>query len=457
MNAIKKFLHIFSKENGRELQDMEFMSTVDAARSYKGSPIAYVLSLGMVLIFAVFFIWSTLSTRDEITQGQGQIIPSQGVQPVQSEDGGIIKEILVSENELVEKGTLLATISNIRAVGEFQELTQKKVEYEFALQRLRAEQDGKELDFTDEQRAQFPDVVYDQEMLFKTRRAQFEGEGKQLSSALEQRKLELAESYQRREQYEKKLLLLKKQEASILPLVQSKSYSQVEYLNLKQRIVTMESDLKSLAVNIARTISAVDEAQNALNNRESERLASIAKDINDFHQELNSITERLKAGTDIVQRSELRSVVRGVVKRILLKEEAVVRPAELLMEIVPTDDTLEVEAKFRPAHRGFLEVGQNATVKVSAYDSAVYGTLAATVASISPDTIEDNKGEAWYVVRLRTSSTRLPHLDKNLDIKVGMTVTVDVLSGEKSVFSYLVKPLFKSRQQGKAIGTKATD
>ena len=457
MNAIKKFLHIFSKENSRELQDMEFMSTVDAARSYKGSPIAYVLSLGMVLVFLVFLIWSMLSTRDEVTQGQGQIIPSQGVQPVQSEDGGIIKEILVSENELVEKGTLLATISNIRAVGEFQELTQKKVEYELALQRLRAEQDGRELDFTEEQRAQFPDVVNDQEMIFKTRRAQFDGEGKQLASALEQRKLELAESYERRKQYEEKLYLLKKQEASILPLVQSKTYSQVEFLNLKQRIVTMENDLKSLAVNIARTSSAVGEAQNALDNRESERLASIAKDINDFHQELNSITERLKAGTEIVQRSELRSVVRGVVKRILLKEEAVVRPAELLMEIVPTDDTLEVEAKFRPAHRGFLEVGQNATIKISAYDSAVYGTLAATVATISPDTIEDNKGEAWYIVRLRTNSTRLPHEDKNLDIKVGMTVTVDVLSGEKSVFSYLVKPLFKSRQEGRAVGARVAE
>ena len=152
----------------------------------------------------------------------------------------------------------------------------------------------------------------------------------------------------------------------------------------------------------------------------------------------------------MVQISDLRSPMNGVIRRILKKEENPAQRAETIMELLPTDDTLEVDARFRPADRGFLESGMNATIKVDAYDFTIYGSLPAVVTRISPDTIEDSKGQAWYEVRLQTEASKLHFGKQELDIKPGMTVQVDVISGNKSIFDYLLKPILKSRQVGKA-------
>lgn len=434
--------------------DLEFMGEVDAALMERGKSWAYIVSSGLVVFFILAFISSFFIERDEVTRAEGHVVPSKGVQPVQTE-GGIIETILVRENDVVEKDAVLGTISNVKAVNEYQSLMDKKVEYELRLERFDAELSGRDLVFAPEIVEKYPAVVHDQMQLFETDTREHEGKLKALAADLEQRKLEVAEGQQRREQYEKTLLLLKQQEHRILPLVQSKAYSELEYLGLKQRIVSMQSELNTLAGQISRSLSAVQEAQAKLRSADTDRQAEILQDANKTRQELDSVEQMLRAGMAAVEKNTFRSLVRGTVSRILMKEGSVVRPADLIMEIVPLDDGLEIEARFRPQHRGFLEVGQNATIKVSAYDFTTYGTLDAQVISISPDTIEDNKGEPWYEVRLRTDSDTLPFADKDLKIKVGMTVTVDVISGKRSLFAYLAKPLFKTQFKASAVGTVA--
>lgn len=145
----------------------------------------------------------------------------------------------------------------------------------------------------------------------------------------------------------------------------------------------------------------------------------------------------------------------GVIRRILLKEDNPAQRAETIMELLPTDDTLEVDARFKPADRGFLEAGMNATIKVDAYDFTIYGALPAVVTRISANTIEDSKGQAWYEVRLQTEAAKLHFGNQELEIKPGMTVQVDVISGRKSLFDYLLKPILKSRQTGMVRGHAA--
>jgi adhesin transport system membrane fusion protein len=140
----------------------------------------------------------------------------------------------------------------------------------------------------------------------------------------------------------------------------------------------------------------------------------------------------------------------GIVTRVILKEGSVAQRAETILELLPTEDILEIEARFRPPDRSYLDVGQNASISVTAYDSSLYGTLAARLISISPDTIEDSQGQTWYMVRLRTNSSKITYEGEDLEIKAGMTVTVDVISGDKSVFDYMMKPILKSRQIGRA-------
>ena len=444
-----------AKERGlAQGEDLEFMSEVDAALLERGKKWTYILSSGLVVLFLLGIVSSFFIERDEVTRADGHVVPSKGVQPVQTE-GGIIESILVRENDVVEKDAILGTISNVKAVNEYQSLMDKKVEYELRLERFDAELSGRELIYAPEIIEKYPAVVHDQMQLFATDNHEHEGKLKALAADLEQRKLEVAEGQQRREQYEKTLLLLRQQEQRILPLVQSKAYSELEYLGLKQRIVSMQSDLNTLAGQISRSLSAVQEAQAKLRSADTDRQSEILQDANKTRQELDSVEQMLRAGMAAVEKNTFRSLVRGTVSRIVMKEGSVVRPADLIMEIVPLDDGLEIEARFRPQHRGFLEVGQNATIKVSAYDFTTYGTLDAQVISISPDTIEDNKGEPWYEVRLRTTSDSLPFAEKDLKIKVGMTVTVDVISGKRSLFAYLAKPLFKTQFKASAVGNAA--
>ena len=436
-------------------EDIAYMSDVEAALHRQCSPWTYKLSMGIVLLFAAFLVFSFVAERDEITRGEGHIILSRGVQPIQSVDGGIITEILVRENQEVEKDTIVARISNIRAIAEYHELQNKQIEYRLALLRLAAEDRGGELGFSEEDARRFPNVVRDQTRLFVTRKQQFDSEGRELMAQLEQRRQEVAQSQSRRAQYQESLLLMKRQEEQVRPLV-GRAYSEIDYLNLKQRIVSQEGELNSLAQTISQAQSAVREAEEKLKNREAEMRTKIAEEMNKTRQQLDAVEEGLKGRSAKVSRTDLKVPMRSVVKRILLKQDSVARAAETILEVLPLDDSLEVEARFRPADRGFIAVGQSATIKITAYDYSIYGGLSGEVTSISADTIEDNKGQPWYSVRLRALEKALPG-KQDLEMKVGMTVTVDVHSGSKSIFDYLMKPILKSRQMQNVIRADATN
>ena len=439
------------------LDDLEFMSDVDAALRYKGSKWAYRLSFLLLATFVIFMIWIVVTDRNEVTRGEGQITPSLGVQPIQSEQGGIVMELFVKEGQEVKKGDKLVQMSNIEAVSEYQDLLNKQVECVLSLARLDAERDGTPLSYSKEETAAYPDMVEDQLRLFAARKEKLESGTREIQATLEQKQLSVQEALGRKSQYEENLLLLKDQERRVRPLVEQRRYSEIEYLNLRQRIISQEGDLNALAETIAKTQFEVREEQTRLSNRDNEWQATIASERNDYRRQLDSINQKLAAGSHQVRISELYAPMNGFIRRILLKEENVAQRAQTIMELLPTDDTLEVDARFRPADRGFLEAGMAAEVKVDAYDFTIYGGLPAVVTRISGDTIEDNQGQAWYEVRLQTESSKLVFGTEELEMKPGMTVKVDVISGEKSIFDYLMKPILKSRQTGKARGHEALD
>ncbi|MDR1947646.1 MAG: HlyD family type I secretion periplasmic adaptor subunit [Desulfovibrio sp.] len=441
----------FFRKEKNELNplDLEFMTEVDAAMRYKGGRWAYILSAAIFASFFVIILLMVVTDRNEVTRGEGQITPSLGVQPIQSEQGGIIQEIFVLEGQEVKKGDRLVQMSNIEAVSEYQDLINKQAESVLSLKRLEAEAAGTPLVYTEEETAANRELVSDQLRLYVARKEKLLSGTRELEAAIEQKRAAVAEAMTRKSQYEQNLILLKDQVERVRPLVQQRAYSEVEYLNLRQRVISQEGELHTLAETISKTQSEVQEEEARLINRDSEWQAAIAAENNTYRRQLDSINQKLSAGSHKVHVSELRAPMNGVIRRILLKEENVAQRAQTIMELLPTEDTLEVDARFKPADRGYLEVGMNATVQVDAYDSTVYGGLPAEVTRISADTIEDNKGQAWYEVRLQTESSRLRYGDQSLEIKPGMTVKVDVISGEKSIFDYLMKPILKSRQKGR--------
>lgn len=440
---------LFAKDKEQGRVDLEFMSEVDAALQYRGNRWAYRISLFIFIFFVLFITWTFISKRSEVTRGEGQITPSLGVQPIQSEQGGVIKEIFVKEGQEVRRGELLVQMSNTGVLSEYQELLNREVESRLSLRRLDAEEADTPLEYTREESDAYPDMVDDQLRLFAARKEQHERGTREIEANIEQKRHSIEEGVIRKKTLEETLLSLKQQVESLRELVRQRRYSEIEFIALGNQVISMEGELRTLAENIARTQSELREEQARLSSRDSDRLSKIAAERNEYRRQLDSITQRLAARSHMVDISDLRAPMNGVIRRILIKEENVAQRAEAIMELLPTDDLLEVDARFRPADRGFLEDGMSATVKVDAYDFTIYGGLPAIVTKISPDTIEDARGQAWYEVRLQTESSRLMHKGQELEIKPGMTVTVDVISGEKSIFDYLMKPILKSRQVGK--------
>ena len=438
-------MSIFDSDSEKK-PDMMYMHDVDVAMHRQGHPWAFTLSLAVLLFFILFVVWANSAMIDDVTRGQGQVVPAQGVQPIQSERGGTILDVLVSENQFVERDQPLLNIANVQSESILRDLQNREAELTYSLKRLFAEEKGLPLVFTEEEQQAHPDAAASQMRLYQTRKEQHEGQTQVLSSQIEQRRHEVSAARKRKETYEKNLMALLQKQETYRPLI-GRSITELEALELENEIINQQGELNSVAQTIAREESAVRAATERLANLNAERQASIADEINKTRHELSSVEQSIKAEGDQVARAEMRAPVRGTIKRIIIKKGSVAKPAETIMEVLPTDGALLVEAKFSPVDRGFLFVNQPAMVKVSAYEFSIYGGLEATVVKISQDTIDDSKGEPWYEVQLLTKRKSILYRGEELRILPGMTVTVDVLTDKKSVLSHIVGPIRKAMQK----------
>ena len=427
--------------------ELEYMSEVDAALFRKGHPLAYIVSLATFLFFFVFVIWAAFAELDEVTRGNGQVIPSQRLQEISNLEGGMLAETLVSENQIVEKDQVLARVSNEQAESTVRDHLNKQAEAEAAILRLEAERNGTDLVFPKELEEAQLQIITDQLALFNARRSQFEGEMRALEAQLGQKHNEMEEAQARRGQLEENLRLVMEQRNIARPLMLKGTFSRVDYLKLEQQVATLQGDVAGVAQSIARARNGAQEIQERITQRRSEKMSQIQEEINKRRLDLNTIRETLAFGGDRTKRMDVRAPMRGTVKRILINTAGgTVKPGETLVELVPLDDTLLIEARIKPTDIAFLHPNQKAVVKITAYDFSIYGGLEAGVEQISADTIEDKKGETHYLVKLRTTKNAIVYHGKSLPIIPGMTASVDILTGKKTVLDYLLKPILKAKQ-----------
>lgn len=436
-------LNAFSEE-----EDLHFMSEVDAAIHRKGSSIAYVLTLVVTALLVTFVIWAQYTVLDEVTRGLGQVIPSQKIQTIQNLEGGILQEVMVQENQIVNKNDILIRIDNAVAASQYRDAFTKAAEHEAAIVRLNAEIDGKkELNFPDEFKEMDAQVRADQKSIFAARQSQLGAELSVLKSQYSQKQQEIAEMRSRQKQLARSLELARQQRDIAKPLVDQGVYPRVDYLALERDISTLQGDIDGLRLAIPRIKQAANEANRRIDQRMAEFKAQALDEMNSRRGELKSLREIMSAGEDRVTRTDVRSPVRGTIKQINLNTiGGVVRPGESILEIVPLDDTLLIEARIRPADIAFLHPGQKAMVKITAYDFSIFGGLEGVVEAISADTIEDEKDESFYKVKLRTKENAIRYRGEELPIIPGMTASIDILTGKKSVLSYLLKPILRMKQ-----------
>lgn len=448
MSALTNFWRrLFGLAPAQDEEQLPYMNKVDAALQRKGRVEAVFLSLGTAVLLCVLVAWASWATIDEVTRGQGQVVAASGTQVIQNLEGGILREVLVREGQVVEKDQPLARLDNLGAASQYTDALTKAQENRVALIRLEAEKNSVPPVFDADLLASAPQIVADQEEMYHSRRERFLSEMAMLNSQYRQRLKDVDEQRGRKTQLAHNLLLAEERRDLAKPLEARKLYPRVDYLDLEQRVVTLRGDLEAVSAVLGKAEEAALEVERKLGLHKAEYEAEITAEINKRRTELTSLQALLSAGGDRVTRTELRAPVRGTVKRVAINTiGGVVRSGEPIMEIVPLGDTLLVEARVRPADIAFIHAEQRAIVKISAYDFSIYGGLEAVVEQISADTIEDKRNDFFYLVKLRTKKNEITYRNEHLPIIPGMVAVVEIISGKKTVLDYLLKPLLKAQQ-----------
>jgi adhesin transport system membrane fusion protein len=428
-------------------REIAFMAEVDGAIYRRGHTLAYLLSATIVLMLVAFVYWAHRAVLDEVTRGNGQAIPSQQVQVIQNLEGGILDEILVQENQIIAKGDVLVRLDNTTAASQFQDAYAKALGQEAAIARLEAEVAGRKIQFPDHLLADRPRLAQDQRTIMKARGRQLDLELKILGTETDQKVQEIAEIQGRLADLKQGLKLAEKQLAIAEPLMKKGLYAKVDFIKLQRELMRLKGELNALTLSLPRVRKEAEEARQKMDQRRAAFQAEALDELSQRRVALNSLKEVLTAGEDRVTRTDVRSPVRGMVKQIIINTiGGVVRPGDPILEIVPLDDSLLFEVRIRPADIAFLYPGQKAMIKISAYDFSIYGGLEGVVEQISVDTIRDARGESYYKVKLRTHTNAITHRGNRLPIIPGMTASVDILTGKKTVLEYLLKPILKASQ-----------
>jgi adhesin transport system membrane fusion protein len=430
-----------AREAGLHSFELEAEAVMSRQRTQRAQAI---VRTGVVVV-ALLLVWAALAQVDEVTRGDARVIPSRQLQIVQSLDGGVVSEILVQEGQVVEAGQLLLKIDETRATSGVRESAAQSYALRARQARLQALASGSpfRLPATSRGDAEEQRIIDEERRLYESRLAQL---GTQLSinqQQLVQRQQELSEMRARKSAAERTLEINQQELARTKPLLASGAVSEVEVLRLEREVTRARGDSEQAGAQIARVQAAISEAQRKIVDTEQGFRNEARKELSEVLGRLSALGEGAVALADKVDKAQVKSPVRGRVQRLLANTVGgVVQPGKDIVEIVPLDDALVLEARVQPRDIAFITPSQKATVKFTAYDFSIYGGLDAKVENISPDTVTDERGNAYYIVRVRTERA---NFNENLPIIPGMTAEVDILTGRKSVLSYLLKPVLKAQ------------
>ncbi|MEW6591096.1 MAG: HlyD family type I secretion periplasmic adaptor subunit [Pseudomonadota bacterium] len=394
-------------------------------------------------ILAILLLWAAFATIDEVTRGTGKVIPSSQVQVIQAVDGGVVAEILVREGQTVEAGQSLFRIDETRFVSSLRE---NRVQYLALLAkaaRLRALAENTPLRLPDEVAQEDPTLYEQERRLYDAQRMELDNSVSIARQQLAQRQQELVEVRSRREQAAQALDLTSRELTMTRPLAAAGAVSDVELLRLERDVGRFRGERDQAAAQIVRLQAAIAEASRKVQEQEITFRNQMRNELADTVAKLNSLSEGSTALSDRVEHANVKSPVKGTVKRLLVTTVGgVLQPGKEIVEIVPSDDALLLEARISPKDIAFLHPGQKATVRFTAYDFAVYGGLDAEVEHIAADTVTDEDGNAFYLVRVRTLKSALGDA---LPILPGMVAEVDIMTGRKSLLAYLLKPVIRAK------------
>jgi membrane fusion protein, adhesin transport system len=427
-------------------RDVEFMNSLSGALLASNSSRLNLLLYVICLVIVTGITWSYFAELDVRTRGIGRTIPSRQIQVVQNLEGGIVEEIHVVEGQIVKKGEVLITIDDTGIGSSYSENAAKIDELVAKSKRLRVES-GLTSSFNEmDDDSKMAKLIHNEKRLYDIHLKQYENQKSVLQQQMQQRKVELLDAQQDLKSFKESQKMINREIELSRPLRQKNLISELEFLQLEQRDLEKKQEINRTIQKIEKLKLQVVEADEKIKELGESRHGDAMEELNDVLAEIDRLAYMQVAIEDRVTRTSVRSPVDGTVKRLLINTVGgVLKPGMDILEIVPVDKAVLVETKIKPSDIAFIYPGQKAVLKFTAYDFAIYGGLDGEVTLISADTITDEKGEEYYLVRVKSKQNYLGSEDNKKEIIIGMTAQVDIITGKKTVLQYLMKPILRAK------------
>lgn len=428
-------------------KDYEFMQSLSSAILERTpSNISKVIKIWLISVI-VFVVWASLAEIEEITRGDGDVIPYGQNQVIQNLEGGIVESILVEEGQAVQNGEIILKINNAKSTST--SLTNEMTFNELKAKRLRLYAEANELDFQDldTNNTELKKQIELSKKLYNSHKLEEKAKDDTLIEQITQRRQELIEAKARIQSLKKSLHYVTEEIGMTAPMVEQGVKSKIDFLKLKREASEIENDIEATKLSLPRLVSMIEESKSKRIESKQLFMNTAKKELNETSAEMARLEAQQIAFSDQVERTMVKSPVDGIVQKLFFHTVGgVIKPGDDLVEIVPSNKKLYLEIKIKPSDIAFIHPGAEAKVKISAYDYAIHGGLTGKVVNISPDTITDQKENTFYLIHIETEKNYLGTQEHPLNIIAGMTASVDIVTGKKTVMQYILKPILKSKQ-----------
>ncbi|MDR0483729.1 MAG: HlyD family type I secretion periplasmic adaptor subunit [Alphaproteobacteria bacterium] len=402
-----------------------------------------LVAFPIFLFIVVFVLWASLMSIGEFVRGYGKIVPSGQVKKVQHLEGGIISEILVKEGDQVREGQVIYRIRNETAISNLSEL-QIELNSKLASEaRLRAELSGAEdIQFPSQITEKFPNIVDNERRLFLQRKSNYGNSIRVLEQQTEQKRLQLQEDRAKVRNLTVQYDYAREQQKILERLVQSGAGSQKELIDSKLKTQNLLTDLEDTQNRMLTNQKAIEESQSRVEEAKTKFLVDVQTELSNVLVAIEKLKEQISANRDRVLRTDIASPVDGVIKTMYYNTiGGVIRPGDTVSDIIPSNEVLVIEARVQPQDRARIWPGQKVNIKVTAYDSSIHGQLQGVISDISADTfLDEGTRQPYYAVKVESN---IRGFGSGKPLYPGMIAEVDVVAGERTVMSYLMKPILK--------------
>ena len=389
-------------------------------------------------------LWSYLTPVSEVAAGTGKVIPDKHVQAIQSVEGGYVVAIYAKSGDFVEKDELIVRLDPTASGTSREEITQQLTGLQATAARLQALLDNTEPQFSEQLAREHPKAVAAAKAQYDADKAELASALSSLAFAITQKRTELLEAKSQLKTTANGLKLATEELSTMRKLRQQGAASRAEVMASENRHNELKGITSRLSLSMPRLQAAIDELTTRRDERHNGFRAKVAAELNDAEVKINSLTASLQGQQNRVERTEIRAPISGVLKTVNANNIGqVIKPYDPVAEIVPESESVLIQARIRPEDIAFIAKGHPAIIKLSAYDYSIFGALHGVLEKIAADSTTDERGNVYYAVDVRADKNFIERRGEHWPIKPGMVASVEIVTGTRSVFQYLTKPIHR--------------